>query len=37
MTTLADSAPARVTREQYCALVDRGVLTEDDRVELLEG
>ena len=37
MTTLAEPAPARVTREQYFALVDRGVLTEEDRVELLEG
>jgi Uma2 family endonuclease len=37
MTTLADPAPARVTREQYFALVDHGVLTEDDHVELLEG
>jgi Uma2 family endonuclease len=37
MTTLADPAPARVTREQYFALVDQGVLAEDDRVELLEG
>jgi Uma2 family endonuclease len=37
MTTLADPAPARVTREQYFALVDQGVLTEEDRVELLEG
>lgn len=37
MTTLADPAPARVTREQYFALVDQGVLTQDDRVELLEG
>jgi Uma2 family endonuclease len=37
MTTLADSAPARVTREQYFALVDHGVLAEDDHVELLEG
>src|SRR5262245_41919134 len=37
MTTLADPTPARVTREQYFALVDRGVLAEDDRVELLEG
>jgi hypothetical protein len=30
MTTLADPSPARVTREQYFALVDQGVLTEDD-------
>jgi Uma2 family endonuclease len=37
MTTLAAPAPARVTREQYFALVDHGVLAEDDRVELLEG
>src|SRR5262249_23234259 len=37
MTTLADPAPARVAREQYFALVDQGVLTEDDHVELLEG
>ena len=37
MTTFADPAPARVTREQYFALVDQGVLTEDDHVELLEG
>ena len=37
MTTLAAPAPARVTREQYFALVDHGVLTEEDHVELLEG
>jgi hypothetical protein len=32
MTTLAAPAPARVTREQYFALVD-----PEDHVELLEG
>jgi Uma2 family endonuclease len=37
MTTLAAPAPARVTREQYFALVDQGVLGPDDDVELLEG
>ena len=37
MMTLAEPAPARVTREQYFALVDHGVLTEEDHVELLEG
>jgi Uma2 family endonuclease len=37
VTTLAEPAPARVTREQYFALVDHGVLTEEDHVELLEG
>ena len=37
MTTLAEPAPVRVTREQYFALVDHGVLTEEDHVELLEG
>ena len=37
MTTLAAPAPARVTREQFLAMVDRGVFTHDDRVELLEG
>jgi Uma2 family endonuclease len=36
MTTL-DPAPVRVTREQYFALVDQGVLTDEDHVELLEG
>lgn len=29
--------PARFTVERYFTLVDEGVLTEDDRVELLEG
>ncbi len=37
MTTLADSAPARVTREQYLAMIDHGAFAEDDQVELLEG
>ena len=31
------AAPARWTAEEYLALVDRGVLGPDDRVELLEG
>src|SRR5262245_39179762 len=29
--------PARFSVERYFALVDEGLLTEDDRVELLEG
>jgi len=29
--------PGRFTVEQYFALVDEGVLSPDDRVELLEG
>jgi Uma2 family endonuclease len=37
MTTLAAPAPARVTREPFLAMVDRGLIAEDDRVELLEG
>lgn len=31
------AAPRRYTVEEYFALVDRGVLSPDDRVELLEG
>ena len=33
----APGLPARLTVEQYFALVDQGVLEEDDNVELLEG
>lgn len=33
----APEQPARYTVEQYFALVDRGVLEPDDKVELLEG
>ncbi len=33
----ADPAPTRLDAEQYFALVDRGDLSPDDRVELLEG
>jgi Uma2 family endonuclease len=35
--TIEPPDPRRFTVEQYFALVDRGVLGEDDRVELLEG
>lgn len=31
------AAPAHFTVERYFALVDEGLLTEEDRVELLEG
>ncbi len=40
MTNLAPSAPSEPTRmtvERYLGLVEAGVLSEDDRVELLEG
>src|SRR4029079_11462581 len=33
----APGLPARLTVEQYFALVDQGVLEENDNVELLEG
>jgi hypothetical protein len=33
----AEPAPTRLDAEQYFALVDRGELRPDDRVELLEG
>jgi len=33
----APGLPARLTVEQYFALVDQGILEENDRVELLEG
>lgn len=33
----APGLPARFTADQYFALVDQGVLEEDDKVELLEG
>jgi Uma2 family endonuclease len=33
----ADPAPTRLDTEQYFALVERGDLRPDDRVELLEG
>jgi len=33
----APGLPARLTVEQYFALVDQGVLEENDKVELLEG
>jgi Uma2 family endonuclease len=35
--TIEPPDPRRFTVEQYFALVDQGVLGEDDRVELLEG
>lgn len=34
---LAEPAPTRLDAERYFALVDRGELRPDDRVELLEG
>ena len=33
----APENPAKYTVEQYFALVDRGILEPDDKVELLEG
>jgi Uma2 family endonuclease len=35
--TPAEPAPTRLDAEQYFALVDKGLLGPDDRVELLEG
>ena len=37
LTPSVPSEPTRVTVEQFFGLVETGVLTEDDRVELLEG
>jgi Uma2 family endonuclease len=37
LTPSVPSEPPRITVEQYFGLVEAGVLTEDDRVELLEG
>jgi Uma2 family endonuclease len=37
VTPQSGSDPTRITIEEYLRLVEDGVLTEDDRVELLEG
>lgn len=37
LTPSVPSEPTRLTTEQYFGLVEAGVLSEDDRVELLEG
>ena len=37
LTPSVPHEPARITVEQYFGLAEAGILTEDDRVELLEG